>query len=440
MNSTIVKIIDMMFRGMPENEETAAMREELLTNSQARYDDLIASGVRADDALGQVLDSLRGMEDVLDEYRREQTSRNPFEGFERIADKAESTAKHAVSSAVEGLRSAMDSLKGVFHTESRTTTAYGYTDAGHMSGTGSFQRIWQPAGVFEDDDMLTATFRIDQVNRINVQLIGEDIEVEPSPDGLIHVEISKEDEHLYLVEVADGCLTLRRDLSAGTETIVEESIPEELNGLSGIFSGIGKALKGVFQMAHTSGDTVRLQLPDQLEQITLQTAAGDIDLSGLNQKALAVSTVSGDIDMQACRISGMARLSSTSGDVDVDGCTFADSVALNSTSGDINFGGSARQLTANNVSGDTDLEGDIRQIRVNAVSGDLDLCLQGAFDMLQMNTTSGDITVTLPVDVVPAVRSNTTSGDVSIGCITSEASVSRMQLNTVSGDISVENF
>ena len=31
MNPTIVKIIDLMFRGMPEREEISAMREELLT-------------------------------------------------------------------------------------------------------------------------------------------------------------------------------------------------------------------------------------------------------------------------------------------------------------------------------------------------------------------------------------------------------------------------
>ena len=37
MNPTIMKIIDLMFRGVPENEETSAIREELITNSQARY-------------------------------------------------------------------------------------------------------------------------------------------------------------------------------------------------------------------------------------------------------------------------------------------------------------------------------------------------------------------------------------------------------------------
>ena len=71
MNPTIVKIIDLMFRGMPEREEISAMREELLTNSQARYDDLIASGKSSNEALGEVLDNLRGVEELLDEYRRE---------------------------------------------------------------------------------------------------------------------------------------------------------------------------------------------------------------------------------------------------------------------------------------------------------------------------------------------------------------------------------
>ena len=135
MNPTIVKIIDLMFWGMPENEETNAMREELLTNSQARYEDLLAAGESPNTALGQVLDSLRGMEDVLDEYRQNATQRinnsqtnedtSPFakfeqmaeeieDRFEQFADKAENTAKSAFDTAMEGLRSAMDSVSGLF--------------------------------------------------------------------------------------------------------------------------------------------------------------------------------------------------------------------------------------------------------------------------------------------------------------------------------------
>lgn len=474
MNPTIVKIIDLMFRGMPENEETNAMREELLTNSQARYEDLLAAGESPNTALGQVLDSLRGMEDVLDEYRQNASQRisnsqtsedtSPFDKFERMAeeiedrfeqfaDKAENTAKSAFDTAMEGLRSAMNSVSGLFSQPAgsqdnatgsqpaagandtwKATATWEFGDATTQPTAGAL--LWQPTS---DEDTLSLTLSPAEVSRLNVQLTGEDIEVAPSTDGLIHVEISKADENLYLVENAGGCLTIRRN-PMGNVTHSQSDTSETMEGLGGILSGVAQAFRNMFNAARTCGDTLCLKLPHGLEKITLLTASGDIDVDSLNQKAASLSTTSGDVEISACTFTGPVSLNTTSGDVAVEDTVFHAPVSLNTTSGDLDFHATAPQVNANTTSGDLELEGDVQQIKANSVSGDLDLRPTGSLVSITANTTSGDITAAIGEDIIPAVRLNTTSGDTQVLTPTHPDAACTIQLNSVSGDLTVENF
>lgn len=454
MNPTIEKIIDLMFRGIPENEETSAIREELLTNSQARYEDLIASGLSPDDALGQVLDNLRSMESVLDEYRNEEATRSgnasaddsfAFARFERMAeeidrkmerfgDKVEDTAENAFSSvrsaldsAMQSVRTAMDGLGDSFRSETMENASY----------TSS---LWQENTRWGEDNesVLTAVFQPGQVNRVSFHLVGEDVEVEPSTDGLVHVEINKADEPMFQLTLTDGCLSLKR-VRQRQNAEAQDLENEELEGLGGIFAGIGRALRGVFRMDRTSGDPVRLLLPDGISLVTLQTTSGDIDLTGLTMGGLTVATTSGDVDVEDTTVTGAAHLTSTSGDVDVSG-TFGETLSLNATSGDIDFSGNALHLSANNVSGDTDLQGRLGQVKANSVSGDIDIRSEMAMDGVQANTTSGDIEVVIPDGVIPCVTTNTTCGSVNVDCPTDPASSVLVRLNSVSGDLTVTNF
>lgn len=456
MNPTILKIIDLMFRGVPENEETNAIREELITNSQARYEDLISAGLSPDDALGQVLDNLRGMEEVLDDYRTgRRTARTvptlhgeedsfAFARFERMAeeidsrmerigDKVETTAENALDAARSALDTAMQSVRSA-------VDGLGDSFRAQEAADDVPNGLWQQNTAWgSDDDTLTAVFQPGQVSRISVKLVGEDVEVEPSTDGCVHVEINKEDEPMLRLELTDRCLSLVR-VPRRRDDVQQDVENEELEGISGIFAGIGKALRGVLRIDRTSGDPVRLLVPEGLEQLTLQTASGDIDLTGLRIAALTAATTSGDIEAEDTAVSGAAHLTSTSGDVDVTGCAFGESLSLNSTSGDIDLTGNTPKLNANNVSGDIDLEGSFRQVKVNSVSGDIDIRTNAAPELVQANTTSGDIGVVVPENIAPCVATNTTCGDVDVRCATDAASPVQLRLNTVSGDVFVGNF
>lgn len=458
MNPTILKIIDLMFRGVPDTEETSAIREELLTNSQARYEDLIAAGLSPDDALGQVLDNLRGMEEVLDEYRSgKRTARTAptlhgseegfaFERFERMAeeidrrmerigDKVETTAENAFSSARNALDTAMQSVRSAMSGMGENLRT-GCSEAAAPTGS-----LWQQSNLWGNDDenTLSAVFQPGEISRISMQLAGEDIEAAPSPDGRVHVEINKADEPMFHLEVSNGSLMLKR-VPCRSSDVQQDMESEKLEGFGGIFAGIGKALRGVLRIDRTSGDPVRLLVPEGIGQITLQTASGDIDLNDLHIGSLTASATSGDIELDNIAVTGAAHLNSTSGDVDATNCTFGESLTLNSTSGDIDLTGSAPRLNANNVSGDTDLQGSFQQLKLNSVSGDIDISAEEGLQSLQANTTSGDIDVALPAAVIPSISANTTCGDVDVQCSTDPASPVQLRLNTISGNISVGNF
>ena len=70
MNATVSRIVDLLFEDVVMTEETEAIRDEVMNNCQERYTALIADGYTEDDAIGAVVESLKGMDEVLKDYPR----------------------------------------------------------------------------------------------------------------------------------------------------------------------------------------------------------------------------------------------------------------------------------------------------------------------------------------------------------------------------------
>ena len=68
MNASIQGIIDHMFRDTVDNMETRALHEELLNNCLDHYEDLVSRGMSETEAIDAVVESLKGMKEVIDEY------------------------------------------------------------------------------------------------------------------------------------------------------------------------------------------------------------------------------------------------------------------------------------------------------------------------------------------------------------------------------------
>ena len=74
MNQTVKRIVDILFQDTVENDETRALHEELMNNCQEHYEDLIARGLSEDEAVGEVVDSLKGMKDVIAQYPKKEVA------------------------------------------------------------------------------------------------------------------------------------------------------------------------------------------------------------------------------------------------------------------------------------------------------------------------------------------------------------------------------
>ena len=68
MNQTVKRIVDILFQDTVENDETKALHEELMNNCQEHYQDLISRGLSEDEAVAEVVESLKGMKDVIAQY------------------------------------------------------------------------------------------------------------------------------------------------------------------------------------------------------------------------------------------------------------------------------------------------------------------------------------------------------------------------------------
>ena len=79
MNQTVKRIVDLLFEDTVENEETRALHEELMNNCQEHYEDLISRGLSEEEATGEVVDSLKGMKDVIDGYPKKSGAAQPKE-------------------------------------------------------------------------------------------------------------------------------------------------------------------------------------------------------------------------------------------------------------------------------------------------------------------------------------------------------------------------
>ena len=70
MNKRIRSMIDEIFSEMKMTAENLALRDELMANAQARYEDAVAQGADEETAFREVADSLEDVYGLLEEMKR----------------------------------------------------------------------------------------------------------------------------------------------------------------------------------------------------------------------------------------------------------------------------------------------------------------------------------------------------------------------------------
>lgn len=399
LNDTVARIVEIMFQDVEMNEETSAIRDEVMDNCQARYTDLVNSGMKEDDAIAAVIESLKGMEDVLAPYKRKQP---------RPA-------------------------------ESETDEA----DSGEMH----------------------LTFAAEEVYRIDLTLVSEDVTVEASQDDRYHVFWNAEENPRVAASVKNGVLRVERlpgvderrtdkkfdaTIQGDIDNIVRTEngkIEIHLDSIDSMIKSIGQTIKNTIAKSganinvHFGDSRVTIQVPERaVPHVKLLTTSGDIDVQQAALADLSVISTSGDIDVDLNEEQPISRieLRTTSGDIEV--CAYVEDMSVASTSGDVDVEGRVDRLNASTISGDIDVRAEVQEINFKAVSGDAFLEFESlSLREVRGSTVSGDIDMELP-DGFGAVDIHTQSrsGDVTtrytadgVGPMVSGG------VSTLSGDINI---
>lgn len=427
MNTTVARIVEILFQDTEMNDEVKALQDEVLNNCQDRFEDMLARGLSEDEAIAAVVESLKGMEEVLADYPK----KHPAE---------ETDASTAAPKAEEN-----------------------------------------------DDAVAEADLAFDfaDVQKIDVNVICDDVNFEHSDDGKVHVRYNKEYLPGMQVELARGCLKITRmnakkpensgrhieiHSKDGTTTINGRSfngqnISINLNSFGELMQSVGNLMHQATTsirinmnggsitialpdaphdiptvMHRTSGDTYAFELPDGTMDLVCHTTSGDVNIGDVLLGNVRIETTSGDIELNQDEPLREVTIKTTSGDVDID--ADCQSLTVQTMSGDMDVACSAHEMNLSTISGDVEARGGMEYVNAKTTSGDM--TLEPTADRLHeimARSISGDVRVQLPDELrqVTHIETKTVSGNVhkrGVGC--DGAAQAQVRVQTTSGDITIE--
>lgn len=406
MNETIEKIIGLLFADIEETEETRAIREEILTNCQERYDDLIHSGLSEDDAIHAVMESLKGMEELLAPYPRKQQPAEEAQAENELPhwqlDPAQTPVREIRALHLGSANVQVDaSCDGLIHVRCDR------------------ENVTLMTGI--EDGVLTIGLR-EEKNNTHIDFSGE-FSFDLNDLGRLFEKLAQ------------------KFISATTDVCVHISIPQTLKAAFKIDTASGDVQVGMLTLdslnvVTASGD---VEVRDMaLNSLEINAASGDLFLDGLTvQNNIALATASGDIEVNGLEADTL-DMHCASGDVTAHECIIRSTSSVKTTSGDVEWMNDCPECKFVTVSGDLRLSGECQAVDFSTVSGDAKLMPEGnSLHSLHGTTISGDIQLVMPQGLTAFVSCRTRSGDLHQHVPSDPASDVRVELNSSSGDITV---
>ena len=386
MNQTIKRIVDLLFQDTVENEETNALHEELMNNCQEHYEDLVSRGMSEDEAIGAVVDSLKGMKDVIDEYPKKETAEDTAQAEDEKTD--------------------------------------------------------------EPPYPRTFFFEAAGIEKLRLELTSNEITVESAPVDRITVECDEPEKILIAPEgrqLKIKCAAVQHEAEQFESFFTHPKNDDTLKSyLSGILDKVRGALTKAADMIGTeiNQPPVRVTVPESFEgELEIANKSGEIRVTGARWRKLGIHSISGEIfaELPADHSVSGADINTTSGDICVK--LNAGSLQSNSISGDISAAGVYGSVHLRTVSGDVKFRGDAETLETNTVSGDADAAVENRMiKKIQANSVSGDLHFGLPQDIgsIHTIL-NTRSGDryCRFGEAGPDAELT-ITANSVSGDIRID--
>ena len=188
---------------------------------------------------------------------------------------------------------------------------------------------------------------------------------------------------------------------------------------------------------------IEVQIPQQisknLDDFSVNTTSGNVYLNGVGAKDIEIDTVSAAVELTDISANSL-EVDTTSGRLILNNIR-ADEVELNSTSGSITLEDTvtSSRLTAGTVSGAINADGTFNNARISTVSGKVMFSSLTVPSSLRINTTSGDITISVPNEGAIPVKHSLTSGRFSsdIPVILENGNDAQFNLSSVSGSIRI---
>ena len=169
----------------------------------------------------------------------------------------------------------------------------------------------------------------------------------------------------------------------------------------------GLSLQQKLKLSSTSGDITTKNVA--AEQVMITSTSGEVRTGELTAKEIEISTTSGDIRLD--KAAGQLLATSTSGEVTVsDG---SGERKVSTTSGDIRISGIDSRFSVSSTSGEVTLEGQSGFGTVGTTSGDTRLSVAQLTGDLDIDTSSGEVTLQLSRDESLQFKATTVSGTIS---------------------------
>lgn len=363
MNPTIEKLVNLLFEDLEETEEVRALHDEVMQNCQERFSDLTQSGMSADEATGAVVESLKGMEEMLRDYPRKASEEAP-----------------------------------------------------------------------EGDTERSCVFSPESVQRIDVQLVSEELTCQPSPDGLVHVQA----DQAVRVTLQDGRLCIQHT----ERPHVGASFKLSFFNFNFSFSTedvkllLPKSLMADIQLRTTSGDVEWNGA--SADKLSIYTASGDVNVSDAQAAAkLQVQTASGDVELLHSAAQQL-DISTASGDITCNQLTIAQSAHISTASGDVHWNASCPHVQAGSISGDVTVKGECARIECKTTSGDARIEAEECMERITGQTTSGDARIHLPEGMQAFLNCRSRFGDVRQRVDSYPNAAHTVEWSATSGDVTVE--
>lgn len=400
MKDKMKAVIKDLFENVPDTQEAKELQEEMISNAEEKYEDLIQRGFTEEQSYTMVMGSIGDIQELLAELGA-QTEDASGEGGEK--KQSEYWEKQG-----EYWEKQCEYWKWQGENIERQARNLGQQAKGALNSfmeSGVFDNISSSIKQIIGD--IGINFQSDDCKYQDMQLFNER---KFSEDGILSI----------VLELQSSPVDVDVQLTTDCEILIQEFYnkePKEDQLLQ--YNLSGKQLKieyGPKMIGFPRRGTVRVFLPEScagaLEEFKAVTASGDVNLEDLGAAKQTIRTVSGDVK-GACSI-GEVAISTVSGDVSFE--VIEGEVSVKTVSGDVSIGKTVGKTNVGTASGDVE----VKELQGDGIfrtaSGDVEIDVTKAGQKLEMSTASGDVSVKLPEDVSLQMTLNTASGDIRTFC------------------------